>query len=64
MPFTNAVVPSEDCVVIDKGDSVVPNVLLLHVAPPSVEYWYAVIALPPFDAAVKSTDSVAFPAIT
>ena len=49
---------------IDKGDSVVPNVRLLHVAPPSVEYWYAVIALPPFDAAVKSTDKVAFPGIT
>ena len=64
MPFTKAVVPSDDCVVIDNGDSVVPNVRLLHVVPPSVEYWYAVIALPPFDAAVKSTDKVAFPGIT
>ena len=64
MPLTSAVELSEDCVVIDNGVSVVPKVRLLHVAPPSVEYWYEVIALPPVDAAVNSTDNVALPGTT
>jgi hypothetical protein len=43
---------------ITSEEAVVPlSVRSAHVLPPSVEYWYLVIAVPEFEPAVKATDS-------
>src|SRR3954466_9192504 len=56
--FASAVVPSVDSVVITSGLAVVPVCRVRNVVPPSVEYWYFVIGLPPSAALVKLTESV------
>jgi hypothetical protein len=63
VPATKSVVPSVLKSVITIGDAVVPeSVRSRQVAPPSVEYWYLIIADPPFNAgAVKGTDICRLP---
>jgi hypothetical protein len=49
VPLVNEVVPSDTSAVMSMGDPVVPpSVLLRHVTPSSVEYWYMEIKEPPF----------------
>jgi hypothetical protein len=44
--------------VITSGEAVVPlSVRSAQVAPPSVEYWYLVIAVPELEPAVNATES-------
>ena len=63
VPATKSVVPSVLKSVITIGDAVVPeSVRSRQVTPPSVEYWYLIIAEPPFDAgAVKGTEICKLP---
>ncbi|NBT10716.1 MAG: YceI family protein [Betaproteobacteria bacterium] len=48
---TNPVVPSDDLVSTRMGD--VSALAFVHVVPPSVVYWYAVIRAPPFERGKK-----------
>jgi hypothetical protein len=45
------------------GLEVLPTVLVCHVAPPSVEYWYVVTGLPPSSPALKYTVISALPVV-
>lgn len=61
VPFVSAVVPFVDNAETTSGLEVLPTVLVCHVAPPSVEYWYDVNGLPPSSPDQKYTVSSAFP---
>jgi hypothetical protein len=64
VPFESEVLPAADVFVIVTGHEVVAaGDTSFQLTPPSVVYWYFVMADPPFVAFVHATDRVALPGV-